>query len=258
MRSARVPCGQAATVGGDPRKSERCAGPGSSAPPGFLRPTTALGRRTFSLLRSPWCSPEQESVPLLRTLVWSPPSERPSPRGCCTDGQYFDQAVWQPGPLWVAVRLRRGFCWRRARYGDERAVIPAGRRLDRVCPVGAALDSPSSFRRSHAYGWPEGQRSWPSSGERSPSRDSPICRLGTPLLLSLHAWPSNRTTVGGAREAIRRLLIGTPVVVNSRRDEAPHRSSAGPFGHHARGADGRAGQGRAQPRERQGEREPTH
>lgn len=35
----------------------------------------------------------------------SPPSERHSPRGCCTDNPYSAEHLSQPGPHWVAVGL---------------------------------------------------------------------------------------------------------------------------------------------------------
>jgi hypothetical protein len=82
--------------------------PGSSAPLGSLRPTTTLGRRTFSLLLPPWCSPENKNpFPFSGLPPWSSPSVRPSPMGCCTDGRYSAQPPSQPGPLWVAIRLPR-------------------------------------------------------------------------------------------------------------------------------------------------------
>jgi hypothetical protein len=117
--------------------------PGSSDPPGKLRPTASGRRRISSLLL---VSPPV--FPLLRVRSpssdshRSPPSERPSLRGCCTDAPYSAQRLSQLGPHWVAVRLPRP----EAPRGSERADIPDGRPVEaasgtarRQTPHGAAF-----------------------------------------------------------------------------------------------------------------------
>jgi hypothetical protein len=103
---------------------ERCAGPGSSAPPGFLRPTTALGRRTFALLPTLRCSPVGNPFPFVGLPTWPSPSERPSPSGCCSDGQDFDEAQSQPGALLGCSSVARRCLGLNRRQRSENAPLP--------------------------------------------------------------------------------------------------------------------------------------
>lgn len=117
--------------------------PGSPDSPGNPRPTARGGRRiALLLLVSP------SVFPLLRVRSpssdshRSPPSERPSLRGCCTDAPYSAQRLSQLGPHWVAVRLPRPESPR----GSEPPRSPGARPMEvasgtarRQRPLGAAL-----------------------------------------------------------------------------------------------------------------------
>ena len=81
--------------------------PGSSVPPGSLRPTASEGRRTSSLLLAPRCPPMRIRSPSTGLSRGRPPPNDRHRGVAVLMGGYFAQPLSQPRPLWVAVRLPR-------------------------------------------------------------------------------------------------------------------------------------------------------
>jgi hypothetical protein len=171
----------AEAAGQDSLKGAKGA-PARSSVPSENPPSGGLvGRRTSSLLLVPRCSPLVRVRSPPSDPHQSPPSERPSPRGCCTDGRYFAEALSQPGPHWVAAGLPGG--------GDRQTapgtpLIPPGgdcggphgqvpRPTDRESAggIGPLLHPRPPGRRAASMG-----RVWPSPAQETRNQGTRVAR----------------------------------------------------------------------------------
>jgi hypothetical protein len=98
--------------------------------PGYLRPTPIwAGAPVRCSCCPPTVSPLVKVRPPRSDFHSVGPLERPSPCGCCTDGAYFREPLWQPGPHSVAGGLPSRKAPPEGRCAE---VLPAGRRLGGV------------------------------------------------------------------------------------------------------------------------------
>ncbi len=120
--------------------------PGSSVPPGSLRPTASKGRRTSSLLLPLGVPPVSFRSPSSDTHLVAP--LRPTtPRGCCSDGSVLcTPAVATKAVLGCGSVAPRQI----SPYQRRRSVNPAGRRIGPSCGTGQPLPRQSPGARREA------------------------------------------------------------------------------------------------------------